>query len=185
MRCRIRGIHFAVLSKKKWVYPGTRQVMDGPSRTVNPACTRLRRAQARKGLGENVQFGSSSTTRLLPENLGTHCRELPAEKARAEVLMLIQANSKPRDIVIYTDGSVTRNRSGWGFTVKEGGRIVHEDWRLQSHDPQSYHGCKSSHTCNTVTSLPNWPKGRTDYTCHHSHRLNELPANGGVWNGLP
>ena len=33
--------------------------------------------------------------------------------------MLVEANSKPHDIVIYTDGSVTRDRSGWGFTVKQ------------------------------------------------------------------
>ena len=37
-------------------------------------------------------------------------------------------------------------------------------------------------TYNTVTSLAAW---RTDYTCHHSHRLNEPPAKGGVWNRLP
>ena len=41
--------------------------------------------------------------------------------------MLVEANSKPHDIVIYTDGSVTRDRSGWGFTVKQGGRAVQED----------------------------------------------------------
>ena len=41
--------------------------------------------------------------------------------------MLVEANSKPHDIVIYTDGSVTRDRSGWEFTVKQGGRTVHED----------------------------------------------------------
>ena len=29
--------------------------------------------------------------------------------------------------MIYTDTSVTRDRSGWGFTVKQGGRTVHED----------------------------------------------------------
>ena len=29
--------------------------------------------------------------------------------------------------MIYTDGSVTRERSGWGFTVKHGGRTAHED----------------------------------------------------------
>ena len=29
--------------------------------------------------------------------------------------------------MIYTDGSVTRDRSGWGFTVKQGGKTVHED----------------------------------------------------------
>ena len=41
--------------------------------------------------------------------------------------MLVEANSKPHDIVIYTDDSVTWNPSGWGFTVKQGGRTVHED----------------------------------------------------------
>ena len=33
--------------------------------------------------------------------------------------MLVESNSKPHDIVIYTDGSVTRDQSGWGFTVKQ------------------------------------------------------------------
>ena len=41
--------------------------------------------------------------------------------------MLVEANSKPHDIVIYTDDSVTRDRSGWGFTVKQGGRTVLKD----------------------------------------------------------
>ena len=41
--------------------------------------------------------------------------------------MLVEVNSKPHDIVIYTDGSVTRDRSGWGFTVKQGGWTVRED----------------------------------------------------------
>ena len=43
------------------------------------------------------------------------------------LLLLSVANSKPHDIVIYTDGSVTKDRSGWGFMVKQGGRTVHED----------------------------------------------------------
>ena len=94
--------------------------MDGPSRTINPACVRSRRAQTSKGV-------ASPTARLLSENLGTHCREWPAGKANAEVQMLIEANSKPHDTVICTDGSVTRDRSGWGFTGKQGGRTVHED----------------------------------------------------------
>ena len=41
--------------------------------------------------------------------------------------MLVEANSKSHHIVIYTDGSVTRDWSGWGFTVKQDGRTVHED----------------------------------------------------------
>ena len=35
--------------------------------------------------------------------------------------------SKPHDTVIYIDGSVTRDRFGWGLMVKQGGRTVHED----------------------------------------------------------
>ena len=48
-------------------------------------------------------------------------------KTNAEVQMLVEANSKPHDIMIYTDGSVTRDWSGWGITVKQGARTVHED----------------------------------------------------------
>ena len=41
--------------------------------------------------------------------------------------------------MIYTDCSVTRDRSGWGFTVKQGGRTVHEDSGAHSHDLHSDH----------------------------------------------
>ena len=60
---------------------------------------------------------------LLSENLGIY-REWPAGKANAEVCMLVKANRKPHDIMIYTDGSVTRDRSVWGF--KQGIWAVHE-----------------------------------------------------------
>ena len=56
-----------------------------------------------------------------------HCREWPAVKTNAEVQMLVEGNIKQHDIVIYTDCSVTRDRSCWGFMVKQGGRTVHED----------------------------------------------------------
>ena len=57
---------------------------------------------------------------LLSENLGTHYHEWPAGKANAEVQILVEANSKPHDILIYTGSSVTRDRSGWAFTIKQG-----------------------------------------------------------------
>ena len=45
-----------------------------------------------------------------------------------EVQMLIEANSKQHDIMIYKDSSVIiRDWPDWRFTVKEGGRTVHED----------------------------------------------------------
>ena len=104
------------------------------------------------------------------------------KKTNAEVQMLVEANSKPHDIVIYTDGSVTRDRSGWGFTVKQGGRTVYED-------SGAHRVTTSSMTMEVeaVTNAIQWLASQrdADYTCRHSHRLNEPPAKGGVWNGLP
>ena len=67
------------------------------------------------------------------------------------------------------------SQAGW----KDGSQ---RQWSSQSHDLYPGHGGRSSHARNTKASLSAW---RTDYTCHHSHRLNEPPAKGGVWNGLP
>ena len=89
-------------------------LVDGPSRTVNPACVQPHIAQASKGLGKRPTEHKPYNKTLLPDNLGTHCREWPAGKANAEVQMLVEANSKPHDIMIYMDGVVTRDRSGWG-----------------------------------------------------------------------
>ena len=61
-----------------------------------------------------VEFNPYYKT-LLSENLGTHCREWPAGKASAEVQMLVEANSKSHDIVIYTDSSVTKGLVWLGF----------------------------------------------------------------------
>ena len=100
--------------------------MDGPSRTMNPACVQSSRAKASKGLGKNVQLSSSPTTRLMSENLGAHCCEWLAGKANADVEMLVEANSKPHDNVIYTGGSVTQGRSGWGSRSSRVGGL-HKD----------------------------------------------------------
>ena len=145
---------------------------------------------------------------LLSENLGTHCREWPAVKANAEVQMLVEASSKPHDIVIYTDGSVTRDRSGWGFTVKQGGRTVHEDngahrvttssltmeveavthaiqWLESPYDAQITHAIILTDSMNLLQKVetgmgcPDW------HTALHSLRLQRLlwiycPGHAGV-----
>ena len=41
--------------------------------------------------------------------------------------VLIGASTKPRDIVIYTDGWATIDQSGWGYTAKQGGRTKHKN----------------------------------------------------------
>ena len=66
-------------------------------------------------------------TLLQKENLGKHSREWPGGKTESEIKLLIQENSKPLDPIVYTDGSATKDQSGWGFTVKQGVTTIHED----------------------------------------------------------
>ena len=56
---------------------------------------------------------------------------------QSEIKLLIQENSKPQDLIVYTDGSVTKDRSGWGFTVKEGATAIYELKAVQPIGSQS------------------------------------------------
>ena len=103
---------------------GTGQVLDGSSRGLNTASMPADRTQANQGVGN--RFRRLYET-LLPENLGKQCREKPAGKTEPEIKLLIRENSKPQDLIVYTDGSVTRDQSGWGFTVKQGETTTHEN----------------------------------------------------------
>ena len=104
-------------------YEAMRYLLDLPSMEAKHKMEQVQfhRAQASRGLGKRVEFMPYYKT-LLPENLGTHCHEWPAGKANVEVQMLVEAKSKPHDIVIYMDSSVTRDWSVWGFMVKHGGK---------------------------------------------------------------
>ena len=64
---------------------------------------------------------------LLLENVGKHCRKWPGGKTESEVKFLIQENSKPQDLIVYTDGPVTTDLSQWGFTVKQGATTIHKN----------------------------------------------------------
>ena len=122
--------------------------------------------------------------------------------------MLVEANSKPHDIVIYMDGSVTRDPSGWGFTVKQGGRPVQEDsgahrvntssltmeveavthailWLASQRDAQITHAIILTDSMNLLQKVksgmgcPDW------HTAMHSLRLQRLlwiycPGHAGV-----
>ena len=127
MRCRIPRIHSTMLSKKKrgvdWQEAWLGQAEQSIQHVCRLAEFKLLRDWGKKRPVELKPFYET----LLSENLGRHYREWPAGKANAEVQMLVEAKSKPHDIVIYTDSSVTRDWSGWGFTAKQGGRTVHED----------------------------------------------------------
>ena len=119
-------LHDAVKEEKGCRLARGKSWMGQAEQSIQRVCSLTELKQVRDWEKRPVEFKSYYKT-LLSENLGTHCREWPARKTNTEVQMLVEANSKPHDIVIYTDGSVTRDRSGWGFTVKQGGRTVHED----------------------------------------------------------
>ena len=80
-----------------------------------------------------------------------------------------------------SQGTILFGGSHYWCTAYCTGRTVHEDSGAYSHDLQSDHAGRSSHTRKTVASLPSW---HTDYTCHHFHSLNEPAAKDGVWNWL-
>ena len=81
---------------------------------------------------------------------------------------------------MYTDGSVTKDQSGLGFTVKQGATTIHEDIA-------SRYGLHlqldSSHSCPPLDCLK---RLQSDYTCHHPHRFNALATKSGMggpdWN---
>ena len=79
------------------------------------------------------------------------------------------------DIVIDMDGSITRDRSVWGFTVKQGGRTVLED-------SGAHRVTVSSLTMEVeaVTHTIQWLASQSGahITRHYSQRLNEPPAKG-------
>ena len=118
-------LHAAVKEEKGCRLARGKSWVDQAEQSIQHVCGLAELKQVRDWEKSPVEFKPYYKT-LLSENLGMNCHEWAAGKANAEVQMLVEANSKPHGIMIYTDGSVTRNQSGWGFTVKLGGRTVHE-----------------------------------------------------------
>ena len=100
--------------------------MGKAEQSIKLLCDLTELKQVRDRAKRPVQFKPYYQT-MLTENPRAHCREWPTEKAKAEIRMLVKASSNPHNILIYKDSSVARDWSGWRFTLKEGGRTVHED----------------------------------------------------------
>ena len=64
---------------------------------------------------------------LLPENLRKRRREWPAGKTESEMKLLVKESSRLQYLIAYTAGSVTKDQSGWGFTVQQGATTIHKD----------------------------------------------------------
>ena len=83
------------------------------------------RAQANQGVGK------------VPKSIPASLRDTPARKPgkalskmasrQKRVKLLIEENSKPQDLIVNTGGSATKDRSGWGFTVKQGATTIHKN----------------------------------------------------------
>ena len=87
-------------------------------------------------------------------------------------------NSKPQDLIVYTDGSVTKDQSGWGFTVKQCATTpsMKTVQPLQSQPPVWQWRWKQS--LMPSAGLPQ----EVTVTCHHSNRFNELATKSEKWN---
>ena len=88
---------------------------------------------------------------------------VPAGKTESEIKLLIQENSKPQDLIVYADGSVTKDQSGWRFTVKQGATTIPED-------SAAYTVTTSSLTMEveTVTHALRWIASRGDSQTTHA-----------------
>ena len=83
----------------------------------------VRRGEAWKAVEDPTeQFTTVIST------LGRECREWAPGAAHAEVETLIEENSRVGDLIVFTDGSVTRNKkSGWAFSARLNGKVIAEN----------------------------------------------------------
>ncbi|NQZ78185.1 MAG: endonuclease/exonuclease/phosphatase family protein, partial [Ekhidna sp.] len=94
--------------------------------TIRLVCPLTELRQTKEWERWNENFRHLYQTLVSPD-LGRHCREWPDGRTNAEIHLILEANSKEDDIIIYTDGSVTNTQSGWGFTAKKKGKTIHEE----------------------------------------------------------
>ena len=88
---------------------------------------------------ENI--GSGETWLHVPANvsqmhriivtLGRECKDWPHGSTELEIQQLIQDNSQPEDLVLYTNGSVVRGfKSCLSFLTEANGQILAEESRV-------------------------------------------------------
>ena len=75
----------------------------------------------------HVQDDTESFTEVIA-TLGRECREWAPGATHAEVETIIEENSRPGDVIIFTDGLVVREqKSGWAYSARVDGQIVSEN----------------------------------------------------------
>ena len=101
---------------------------------------------------------------------------------KSEIKLLIQEKSKLQELVLYTDGSVTKDQLGWGFTVKQSATTVQ--------DSAAYTVSTFSLTMEVeaVTYALRWIASRGDSQTTHAIILTDtmsLLQKSEKWNGKP
>ena len=113
--------------RHKGMQTGTGQVLDGSSRGLNTASAVADRTRANQGVGKIPKSIPGSLWDTPARKLGKALSRMARGKTESKIKLLIQENGKPQELIVYTDGSVTKDQSGWGFTVKQGATTMHED----------------------------------------------------------
>ena len=114
-------------------------------------------------LVHEVMHTSASLWDTPARNMGRHCREWPAGKTDSEIKLFVQENSNSQDLIVYTDGSVTKDQSGWGFIVKHGATTIHEDNAACTISTSSL-----TMEVETVTHSLRWIASRSDSRTTHA-----------------
>ena len=80
----------------------------------------------------------------------------------------IQETSKPQDLIVCTDGSVTKAQSMWGFSVKQGATTIHEDSAAYTVST-----CSLTMKVGAVTHALRWIAPRGDSQTTHAIILTD------------
>ena len=83
-------------------------------------------SKPRSGKGAQT-FSGISMKHSCQKTLESTVKKCQQAKLSQKIKLLIQENSRPQALTMYADGSVTKDQSGWGFTVKQGVTTILED----------------------------------------------------------
>ena len=83
--------------------------VENPHNTLNEAVKDTKR----RGLDQGKSWMGQAEDSLLQ-----------AGKTESQIRILVRQNSKPQDLIVYAYGSVTKDLSGWGYTIKQGVIII-------------------------------------------------------------
>ena len=97
------------------------------SRGLNTASMSVDTSLSKPRSGIGTQTDSGVSMRHSCQKKWESKVEKSQQAKQSEVKILIQENRKPQDLIVYTDGSVTKDQSWWGFAVKQSAIIIHED----------------------------------------------------------